>query len=158
MLAPARHLRRRGSRNTVCAIPPNMAGYSVTPLWKKLGYKSGIAAVVDGAPDGYRALLQLPDEVKVRWLAAPESGVPFVHIFCRELPILKRKLAQLRKQIAPDGVIWVSWPKKASGEKTDITEDAVRACALPLGLVDIKVCAVDEVWSGLKLMVRRTER
>ncbi len=72
--------------------------------------------------------------------------------------MLKKKLAVLRKQIAPDGVVWVSWPKKASGVATDITEDGVRACALPLGLVDIKVCAVDDVWSGLKLMIRRAER
>jgi len=135
-----------------------MAGYSATPLWKKLGYRSGIEAATDGAPDGYVALLQLPAEVKVEWLAAPKSGVPFVHVFCREAVILKKKLTQLRKQISPDGVVWVSWPKKASGVATDITEDAVRAAALPLGLVDIKVCAVDDVWSGLKLMIRRMER
>jgi hypothetical protein len=82
----------------------------------------------------------------------------FVHVFCREAKVLKKKLAHLRKLVAPDGVIWISWPKKASGVQTDITEDVVRSCALPLGLVDIKVSAVDEVWSGLKLMVRKSER
>ena len=135
-----------------------MAGYSSTPLWKKLGYKAGFDAFIVGAPPAYMSLLQLPAEVKVRRLAKAKKGMAFVHIFCREAAGLKKNLAQLRKQIAPDGVIWVSWPKKASGVATDITEDTVRACALPLGLVDIKVCAVDETWSGLKLMIRKSER
>jgi hypothetical protein len=135
-----------------------MAGYSSTPLWKKLGYKAGTDAVVDGAPAEYVTLLQLPPEIQVRWQPRAKRGVPLVHVFCRDAATLKKKLGVLRKQIAPDGVIWVSWPKKASGVQTDITEDTVRAYALPLGLVDIKVCAVDDVWSALKLTVRRSQR
>jgi len=135
-----------------------MPGYSATPLWKKLGYKPEIEALLDSEPADYVTLLDLPAEIKVRWLSKPKSGAAFVHLFCREAATLKRKLTRLRKQIAPDAVLWVSWPKKASGVKTDITEDTVRLCALPLGLVDIKVCAVDDVWSGLKLMLRKSER
>ena len=136
----------------------NMAGYSSTPLWKKLGYKHEMDAAVDGAPANYVALLQLPAEIQVEWQPRAKPGVAFVHLFCRDAATLKKKLEVLRKQIPPDGVIWVSWPKKASGVQTDITEDTVRACALPLGLVDIKVCAVDDVWSGLKLTIRKSER
>ena len=82
----------------------------------------------------------------------------FVHVFAREAASLQKQLGILRRTIAPDGVVWVSWPKKASKVPTDITEDRIRAVALPMGFVDIKVCAVDETWSGLKLMIRRTER
>jgi hypothetical protein len=135
-----------------------MAGYSSTPLWKKLGYKGELEALVVGAPASYETQLELPPGTKVCWLAKAKPGMAFVHVFCREASTLKRKLAQFRRQIASDGTIWVSWPKKTAGVKTDITEETVRACALPIGLVDIKVCAVDEVWSGLKLMIRKTER
>jgi len=82
----------------------------------------------------------------------------FVHVFTSESAALQKHLGSLRREIAPDGVVWVSWPKKASGVPTDITEDTIRKLALPLGFVDIKVCAVDETWSGLKLMIRKTER
>jgi hypothetical protein len=135
-----------------------MAGYSSTPLWKKLGYKAGSRALVDCAPAGYIKLLELPSDVTVTWLARAEKGMGFVHVFSKEAAALRGKLAALRRQIASDGVIWVSWPKKSSGVATDITEDTIREIALPLGLVDIKVCAVDETWSGLKLMIRKTER
>jgi hypothetical protein len=135
-----------------------MAGYTSTPLWKKLGYKTGIEVRVEGAPPDYVALLQLPSDIEVQWLLQPRPGVSLVHVFCRQAATLKKRLAALRKLIASDGVIWVSWPKKASREQTDVTEDTVRACALPLGLVDIKVCAVNETWSGLKLMIRKTAR
>ena len=135
-----------------------VAGYSSTPLWKKLGYKTEMEAAIDGAPPHYVSMLQLPSEIKIRWLTGPRSGMTFVHAFCQEAHALKKKLTRWRKLIAPEGVIWISWPKKSSGVQTDITEDLVRSCALPLGLVDIKVCAVDEVWSGLKLMIRKSER
>jgi hypothetical protein len=135
-----------------------MAGYSSTPLWKKLGYKPGMEAYVEQAPSGYAALLQLPPEVPVRWSVEARKGVALAHLFCREAGALPKQLKTFRKLMAPDGVIWVSWPKKASGVQTDLSEDVVRNCALPLGLVDIKVCAVDDVWSGLKLMIRKTER
>jgi hypothetical protein len=135
-----------------------MAGYSSTPLWKKLGYKAGVGAFVEGEPAGYVRMLGLPGEIRPKWLGKATKDMGFVHLFCDEADTLKRRLILLRKQIAPDGVIWVSWPKKSSGVRTDITEDTVRDCALPTGLVDIKVCAVDEVWSGLKLMIRKSER
>ena len=135
-----------------------MAGYSGTPLWKKLGYKTGLKAHLDNPPDDYLELLALPDDVEVIWPGKKESNMPFVHLFEREARALRAKLNSYRKKIAADGVIWVSWPKKSSGVSTDITEDTIREVALPLGLVDIKVCAVDEVWSGLKLMVRKEKR
>jgi hypothetical protein len=135
-----------------------MAGYSGTPLWKKLGYKAGSAAYVEGAPGGYVSLLALPKEVAVTWLQSPQSGMMFAHLFAASAARLRSRLQSCRRKMAPDGVVWVSWPKKTSGVATDITEDVVRGAALPLGLVDIKVCAVDGVWSGLKLMIRRELR
>jgi hypothetical protein len=135
-----------------------MAGYSGTPLWKKLGYKAGTASHVDCAPGGYLRLLALPAGMEVEWLARPRAGMKFVHVFATAASRLKAKLESHRKTIAPDGVIWVSWPKRSSGVATDVTEDVIRDLALPIGLVDIKVCAVDEVWSGLKLMIRKELR
>jgi hypothetical protein len=135
-----------------------MAGYSGTPLWKKLGYKTEVPAFADGAPAGYRSLLALPAEVKVTWISGPRKGMEFVHVFETSTPRLRAKLRSYRGKIAPNGVIWVSWPKKSSGVATDVTEDVIRDVALPIGLVDIKVCAVDEVWSGLKLMIRKELR
>jgi hypothetical protein len=135
-----------------------MAGYSGTPLWKKLGYRPGARAFVLGAPAGYRKLLELPALVKVTWPARRGKGMGFVHVFSTRARELEGELARLRRGIAPDGVVWVSWPKKASRVQTDVTEDRIREIALPMGFVDVKVCAVDEIWSGLKLMIRRTER
>jgi hypothetical protein len=133
-----------------------MAGYSGTPLWKKLGYKKGLSAYVDGGPNNYLSLLALPADVVVSWLPSAKSDMEFVHLFATSISKLKRKLESYRKRITSGGVIWVSWPKKSSGVKSDITEDTIRDMALPIGLVDVKVCAVDEVWSGLKLVIRRT--
>ena len=135
-----------------------MAGYSPAPLWKKLGYKDGLESYVDGAPVNYLSLLTMPVDLQVTWLAGPRSKMSFVHLFSVDASELKRKLRTFKKQIVPDGVIWVSWPKKSSGVATDITEEVIREAALPLGLVDIKVCAVDDVWSGLKLMIRKELR
>jgi hypothetical protein len=135
-----------------------MAGYSSTPLWKKLGYKTGMDAYVDGGPEQYRALLSLPADLSVQWLTRPKPDLKFVHLFATVAAGLKTKLKAYRTKIAPDGVVWVSWPKKAARVPTDITEDRIREIALPMGFVDIKVCVVDETWSGLKLMIRRTER
>jgi len=134
------------------------AGYSGTPLWKKLGYKDGTGAHVDAAPPGYVRLLCLPAEVNVEWLKSPKKGIGFVHLFSTAASSLKAKLKAYRATIAPDGVVWVSWPKKSSGKPTDITEDTIREVALPLGFVDIKVCAVDATWSGLKLVIRKDQR
>jgi hypothetical protein len=135
-----------------------MAGYSATPLWKKLGYKDDIVAHVDGAPKGYVVSLALPSDIHVQWDARPKDGIGFVHLFTSLKSDLEAKLQRFRKLIAADGVIWVSWPKKSSGVETDVTEDVVREIALLIGLVDIKVCAVDETWSGLKLMIRKELR
>jgi hypothetical protein len=134
------------------------AGYSGTPLWKKLGYRDGTQALAAGAPAGYVALLGLPGDVRVEWLRRPRPGMRFVHQFATTASELGARLISHRRAIAPDGVIWVSWPKKSSGVSTDVTEDVVRRLALPMGLVDIKVCAVDEIWSGLKLVIRRENR
>ena len=133
-----------------------MAGYSGTPLWKKLGYKTGMSAYVEGEPSNYISLLTLPADVVVTWLPRAKSDMEFVHLFATSASQLKSKLESVRKRIVPGGVIWVSWPKKSSGVTSDITEDTIRDLALPMGLVDVKVCAVDEVWSGLKLVIRRT--
>jgi hypothetical protein len=135
-----------------------MAGYSATPLWKKLGYKNGDRGYVEGAPATYATLLGLPADITVQWEKRIGNGLTFAHIFTTSKAKLEQKLLSLRRTIDPAGVIWVSWPKKSSGVATDITENVVRDIALPLGLVDIKVCALDEVWSGLKLMIRKELR
>jgi hypothetical protein len=132
-----------------------MTGYSGTPLWKKLGYRDGLSARVEGEPKEYFALLALPAGTRVVWLSRPRKNMAFVHLFARDAAKLKERLRAHRRDVAPDGVIWVSWPKKSSGVATTITEDVVRDIALPMGLVDIKVCAVDQTWSGLKLMIRK---
>jgi hypothetical protein len=135
-----------------------MAGYSGTPLWKKLGYGPGCRALALGAPEGYRKMLVLPAGMDVTWIHRRQPGMGFVHLFALKASAMKAELGRLRRQIAPTGIVWVSWPKKASHVPTDITEDTIRDVALPIGFVDVKVCAVDETWSGLKLMIRRTER
>lgn len=134
-----------------------MAGYSKTPLAQKLGIKTGAKVVVLGAPADYRKLLSpLPQSVSFSERAI--AGSAFVHLFVSERRTLEKELKRLRKLLADAGVLWVSWPKKSSGVATDITEDVIRDVCLPLGFVDVKVCAVDETWSGLKLMIRRENR
>lgn len=134
-----------------------MAGYSKTPLAQKLGIKAGTKVVALGEPPGYRKwLAPLPEGVSFHEKAV--AGSAFVHLFVRERRTLEKELKRLRRLLADAGVVWVSWPKKASGVATDITEDVIREVCLPLGFVDIKVCAVDETWSGLKLMIRRENR
>ena len=135
-----------------------MPGYSGTPLWKKLGYADGTRAWLAGAPVNYEALLGLPAAVRVGWLARATRGLRFAHVFATRASELEKRLTLLRTNIAPEGVVWVSWPKRASGVATDITENRIRAIALPMGFVDIKVCAVDSTWSGLKLVIRKSER
>lgn len=134
-----------------------MAGYSKTPLAQKLGIKPGTRVVALSAPADYRKLLApLPDDVSFAEKAAP--GSQFIHLFVSERRLLEKELKRLRKVVADAGTLWVSWPKKTSGVATDITEDVIREVCLPLGFVDVKVCAVDETWSGLKLMIRRENR
>lgn len=133
------------------------SGYSGTPLAKKLGLKSGFVARAILPPDRYFRLIDsMPDGVAFVEEAAPEKD--FIHLFATEAAALRKQLPSLMAEIRPEGMIWVSWPKKASKMPTDITEDTIRSIALPLGLVDVKVCAVDEVWSGLKLVIRRENR
>jgi Protein of unknown function (DUF3052) len=139
------------------AVVALMAGYSGTPLAKKLGIKSGFTVFADGAPADYALLLApIPDDVKfVRKLT---SAVDLIHLFTKSAAELAAKLRVWRHGMKSDGTIWVSWPKKASKVPTDITEDEIRDVALPMGLVDVKVCAVDETWSGLKLVIRKELR
>jgi hypothetical protein len=133
------------------------AGYSGTPLAKKLGIVEGAKIHAHGAPKSYRALLD-PLPAKVRFVATADKTTTIVHHFATKKTELAKALASYRKTLAPDATVWVSWPKKASKVETDVTEDVVRDVALPLGFVDVKVCAVDETWSGLKLVVRRELR
>ena len=134
-----------------------MAGYSGTPLAQKLGIKAGQKVVTIGAPANYSTLLApLPEAVS--FSREIRAGAVFVHLFISERKALEKELKRLRGLIAETGVLWVSWPKKSSKVATDVTEDVIRDVALPLGFVDVKVCAVDETWSGLKLMVRRENR
>lgn len=135
-----------------------MPGYSGTPLWKKLGLKPGLQALVEAPPDDYFSLLGLPAEVEVTWEAKVSAKTQLVHLFVQKSSTLTARLTKLRGSIRPDCAIWVSWPKKASGVAADVTENRIREVALPLGLVDIKVCAVSEVWSGLKLVIRKNQR
>ncbi len=133
------------------------AGYSGTPLAKKLGVKDGQRTWRYRMPDRVAEEIVLGG-VSPMLLPAPQSGLEMAHIFVLRRKELAVRLPRLRKLLDPAGMTWVSWPKKASKVETDITEDTVRAEAFPLGLVDIKVCAVDETWSGLKLVIRKSER
>jgi hypothetical protein len=134
-----------------------MAGYSGTPLPQKLGLKPGTIVVAIEAPPHYRKLLEpIPSGVNFATRAVGKTN--FVHLFVKERRDLQKQLSILRKKIAENATLWVSWPKKSSGVATDVTEDVIRAVALPLGFVDVKVCAVDETWSGLKLMIRKENR
>ncbi|MBR0825238.1 DUF3052 family protein [Bradyrhizobium manausense] len=134
-----------------------MAGYSGRSTVQKLGIKPGFRIFVDGAPAAYTAIVgELPADVRI--MKAAKAPLDQVHLFATEAKGLAAKLRGYRKAIAPDGMIWVSWPKKASGVATDVTETVIRETALANGLVDVKVCAVDEVWSGLKLVIPVKER
>jgi hypothetical protein len=136
---------------------PLVAGYSGTPLAKKLGIREGCRVYVENAPDNYLALLApLPPDVS--FVQQPAGKLDLIHLFTRESRDLAAKLERFLARIAPAGMIWVSWPKRAAKVPTDVTEDMIREVALPLGLVDVKVCAVDETWSGLKLVIRRENR
>jgi hypothetical protein len=140
------------------------AGYSARPLAEKLGYRDGQAAAFVALPvplawlagaAAFGSVTELPN-----WSAplGPAGGLDLVHAFTRSRAEIEAHLGDLRRAIRPDGTIWVSWPKKAARVPTDVTEDTVRAAALGLDLVDVKVAAIDAVWSGLKLVVRRERR
>jgi hypothetical protein len=134
-----------------------VAGYSGTPLAKKLGIKADSRVFLDNAPKHY-ARLVAPLPAGVRMVGTINSATDLIHIFATSRKDLERGLKNARRLMRADAAIWVSWPKKSSGVATDITEDTIREIALPMGLVDIKVCAVDEVWSGLKVVVRKDLR
>jgi hypothetical protein len=134
-----------------------MSGYSGTPLAAKLGIKAGMAVRAANAPPGYRDLLApLPDGARI--VTREERRPDLVHHFSTRRQELGSALASYRRALADDTAVWVSWPKKSARVPTDITEDTIRELALPLGYVDVKVCAVTEVWSGLKLVVRKELR
>lgn len=134
-----------------------MAGYSTTPLVKKLGFREGSRVLIINAPNYYRELVSpLPDGVSLS--TQLRKNIDICHVFLRSAAELARRLKNLKPRIVESGCIWVSWPKKASRVATDISEDTIRKIALPMGLVDIKVCAVDETWSGLKLVIRKELR
>jgi hypothetical protein len=133
------------------------SGYSGTPLAKKLTLRDGMRVWFDAMPE------HVADEIdeyalELTFVGDPAEGIDAAHVFVTERAALEAHLTMLRHQIAPDGQIWVSWPKKAAKVPTDITEDTIRELCLPIGLVDTKVCAIDEVWSGLKLVIRKELR
>lgn len=134
-----------------------MAGYSAKPVVQKLGIRPGFCIFVEGAPSAYGDIVgQLPVDVRI----APrlKGRLDLVHVFATRAAGLAAKLRGYRAAIEPDGMIWVSWPKKSSGVAADLTDIVVRDIALPLGLVDIKVCAIDAIWSGLKFVIPKDQR
>ncbi len=134
-----------------------MAGYSGKPLSQKLGIKPGFCIFVEGLSAPYSDIIgELPDDVRV--MGAAKAPLDAVQLFATASRGLATKLRAYRKAIAPDGMIWVSWPKKASGIVSDLSDVVVRDTALPLGLVDVKVCAVDDVWSALKFVIPKAMR
>jgi hypothetical protein len=136
---------------------PATPGYSGTPLAKKLGIGQGSRLHLIDAPADYPALFDsFPPEVQID--AQPGAATDIVHLFVTRRADLARHLARLRRTLGPSAMVWVSWPKQASKVPTDVTEDTIRELALPLGYVDVKVCAVSVVWSGLKLVVRKALR
>jgi len=134
-----------------------MVGYSKRSLVDKLGIKPGASVLIVGAPKGYaKTLGPLPEGVSLA--KSPRAGLDFIHLFTTRRADLERRFGALQRALAPAGMLWVSWPKQASGVPTDMTEDVVRDVALARGLVDVKVCAVDDTWSGLKLVRRLKDR
>jgi hypothetical protein len=132
-------------------------GYSGTPLAKKLGVKDGQRTWRSSMPASVAEEIRLGG-VAPLLLRTPTAGLEMAHLFVTSRSDLAGKLAQARAVLEPAGTIWVSWPKKTAKMATEVTEDVIRAEAFPLGLVDVKVCAVDETWSGLKLVIRKSER
>lgn len=138
------------------------AGYSGTSLAKKLGLKDGQAVAFAGLPDSLKPLLAERAFASVErvagWREVTGRGLDYIHLFTDSAAVVDAATPALRDRIDPAGMIWMSWPKKASRVPTDVTEDTIRDCALGHDLVDVKVCAVDDVWSGLKLVIRKELR
>jgi hypothetical protein len=134
-----------------------LAGYSSTPLAKKLGIKENFTLKLLNTPEYYFDLFSdFPKQVKI--LTKEKTDIDFIHYFSKDKASLTKDIPSLRKQLAQDGMIWISWYKKTAKVPTDVTEDIVRNLALKNGLVDIKVCAIDEMWSGLKLVIPVKDR
>lgn len=133
------------------------AGCSGTPLAAKLGLREGQAVCYVNPPDGFAALVGEPPE-GVRLRSRLIGPLDLIVCFVTDRRVLEQRLAALRRALAPDGMLWIAWPKRAAKVPTDMTEDVVREIALPTGLVDTKVCAIDETWSGLRLVIRREQR
>lgn len=131
------------------------AGYSGTPLAKKLSLKPGLRAWFENMPENVAAEIGAAGFIR---LDRPDAPIEAAHVFVTSRAALDEAVRRLRPLLAPDGFLWVSWPKKVSKVPSDVDGNAVRAAALPLGLVDVKVCAVDETWSALKLVIRRELR
>ncbi|HLE98190.1 MAG TPA: DUF3052 domain-containing protein [Candidatus Thermoplasmatota archaeon] len=132
------------------------SGYSGTPLVRKLGFRPGHRVAFAGAPAGFVASLELPPGVKV--LRPASRDLDLVHLFASSAARLARAFPSAKRALAKTGMLWVSWPKGSSGVDTDLTEDVVRSMGLAHGLVDVKVCAVDGTWSGLKFVYRLADR
>lgn len=135
----------------------SMAGYSSTPLAKKLGIKEGSRVAFVNAPDEFEATLEpLPDDVKI--VKRINNSIDIILFFVTAERLLARDFASLAKKLVPNGMIWIAWPKKSSGVKTDLAFENVQRIGLDAGLVDVKICAVDEIWSGLKFVYRLKDR
>ena len=132
------------------------AGYSGTPLAKKLGFADGASVYAVGMPASVKS--EIIEAAKPKFVAKATKGQAAAHVFATKAKALEAELKKLRSQLAPDGMVWVSWPKKSSGVATDLSDTVVRDTALALGLVDIKVCAVDATWSGLKFVIPKVLR
>ena len=133
-----------------------MAGYSGTPLVKKLGVKENFHVAFVNAPDGYEKTLELPSALIVS--SRSKKPLDFVQLFVKTRHELEHKFLQYSARLNPSAMFWISWPKKSSGVATDLTENVIRAIGLANGMVDVKVCAVDDVWSGLKFVFRLKDR
>ena len=134
-----------------------MAGYSETPLAKKLGIKDGFRVAMIGAPPGFRGeLVGLPEGVK--FVAGTATSLDLIIFFVKSQRELIQRFPLLASRLVPAGMLWIAWPKKASGVKTDLSDNSVRQIGLDAGLVDVKVCAVNEIWSGLKFVIRVKDR
>ena len=134
-----------------------MAGYSGTPLVKKLGIKPGVSAAFINAPANFISQLDLPEDVTVRSRTF-KGKLDFILLFVKSSADLSKSFSVYASNLTANGMMWISWPKKASGVKTDLTDNVVREFGLAAGLVDVKVCAVDDIWSGLKFVYRLQDR
>ncbi len=134
-----------------------MSGYSGKPVAQKLGIRPGFCIFTAGSPAAYQDIVGiLPADVTIA--TRLKASLDMIHVFATKAEVLRGKLPACRDAIKPDGMVWISWPKKSSGVPTDLTDNVVRETALALGLVDIKVCAIDDIWSGLKFVIPKNQR